>query len=201
MFSLFLNNTPFSDNLIAFDKYVFTVLNSLGNKNLDGFFLFITEQKHWAPLFLLILLLIFKVYGWKKGIILLVLSALFVTFSDQLVNLIKNHYQRLRPCSDNSLKDTIRAVLQRSSFSFVSGHSTTSFAMTTFFIFLLKNKFKHIRFLIIWPILFASSRVYLGVHFPLDIFTGMYLGIIEGFLFWHLTQLLFKSEFINKLTS
>jgi len=196
---LLQNKTPFSDTLVAFDKYVFTQLNGLGTKNWDGFWLLVTEQKHWIPLFLLIFVLIFKAYGWKKGVLLLLLTALFVTFSDQLVNLIKNYYQRLRPCSDNTLKETIRAVLQRNSFSFVSGHATTSFAMTTFFIFLLKNHFKYIRFLIIWPILFASSRVYLGVHFPLDIFTGMYLGIIEGFLFWHLTQITLRGSFAKKL--
>ena len=183
------NKTPFSDRLVEFDKYLFTKLNSLGSENWDGFWLLITDQKHWIPLFLIIFFLIFKAYGWKKGLLLIALSALFVTFSDQLVNLIKGHYQRLRPCSDSSLNDTIRAVLQRGSFSFVSGHSTTSFAMTTFFIFLLREHFKYSKFLIIWPILFASSRVYIGVHFPLDIFTGMYLGIFEGFLFWRLTQI------------
>ncbi len=190
---LFLQNkTPFSDSIVEFDKYIFTILNGLGTEKWDGFWLLVTEQKHWIPVFIIIFYLIVKGFGWKKGILLILLSFAFVAFSDQLVNLIKHHYQRLRPCSDLTLKDTIRAVLQRSSYSFVSGHSTTSFAMTTFFILLLKNKFKYIRFLIIWPILFASSRVYLGVHFPLDIFTGMYLGIVEGFLFWHLTQIAFR---------
>ena len=193
------NKTPFSDTLVALDKYIFTSLNSLGTKNWDPFWLLVTEQKNWIPLFLVLFFLLFKVYGFKKGIILLVLSALFITFSDQLVNLIKAHYQRLRPCSDDSLNNTIRAVLQRGSFSFVSGHSTTSFAMSTFFILLLKNHFKYIKLLIIWPILFASSRVYLGVHFPLDIFTGMYLGIIEGFLFWHLTQITLRKNFVRNL--
>lgn len=190
---LFLQNkTPFSDSIVEFDKYIFTLLNSLGTEKWDEFWLLVTEQKHWIPVFIVIFYLIVKGFGWKKGILLILLSFAFVAFSDQLVNLIKHHYQRLRPCSDVTLKDTIRAVLQRSSYSFVSGHATTSFAMTTFFILLLKNKFKYIRFLIIWPILFAYSRVYLGVHFPLDIFTGMYLGIVEGFLFWHLTQIAFR---------
>ncbi len=183
-----INTTPFSDKIVAFDKALFTYFNSLGSEKWDGFWLLITEQKHWIPLFILIFYLIFKAYGWKKGILLVLLSALFVTFSDQLVNLIKNHYMRLRPCNDLDLKTTIRAVLHRNSYSFVSGHSTTSFAMSTFFILLLKDKFKYIKLLLIWPVLFASSRVYLGVHFPLDIFTGMYLGMIEGFIFYHLAQ-------------
>jgi len=180
------NRTPFSDTIVAADKELFTYLNSFGNENWDWFWLLITEQKHWIPLFLLLLFLIFKAFGLKKTLILVLLIACFITFSDQLVNLIKYHYMRLRPCSDPDLNLSIRAVLQRSSFSFVSGHSTTSFAMTTFFILLLKNNFKYIRFLLIWPILFAYSRVYLGVHFPLDIFIGMLLGITEGYIFYFL---------------
>jgi len=195
----FLNNTPFSDAVVAIDKHVFTYLNGLGSEKWDWFWLLVTEQKHWIPLFAFILFLIFKTFGLKKGLVILLLSALFITFSDQLVNLIKHYYMRIRPCSDPELKVSIRAILHRSSFSFVSGHSTTSFAMTTFFILLLKPYFKHIRFLIIWPMLFAYSRVYLGVHFPLDIFTGMYIGLLEGFLFYFLTRSLMLKRFKTAL--
>lgn len=189
---LVINNTPFPDQLVAYDKELFTYLNGFGNEKWDWFWLLITEQTHWIPLFIFLLYLLFKAFGLKKGLILLVLIALFITFSDQLVNLIKHYYMRLRPCNDPDLKSSIRAVLHRNSYSFISGHSTTSFAMSTFFILLLKNKYKYIRFLLIWPMLFAYSRVYLGVHFPLDIFTGMYIGLFEGIVFYYLTFLFFK---------
>ena len=189
---LLINNTPFSDGVIAFDKNLFTLLNGFGNEKWDWFWLLITEQKHWIPFFVLILYLLFKAFGLKKTLVIIVLSALFITFSDQLVNLIKHHYMRLRPCNDSDLSSTIRAVIHRNSFSFISGHSTTSFAMTSFFILLLKKNYKYIGLLLIWPFLFAYSRVYLGVHFPLDIFAGMYVGLLEGFLFYHLTFLFFK---------
>ena len=189
---LVINNTPFPDQLVAYDKELFSYLNGIGNEKWDWFWLLITEQTHWIPLFIFLLYLLFKAFGLKKGLILLILIALFITFSDQLVNLIKHYYMRLRPCNDPDLESSIRAVLHRNSYSFVSGHSTTSFAMSTFFILLLKNKYKYIRFLLIWPMLFAYSRVYLGVHFPLDIFTGMYIGLFEGILFYYLTFLFFR---------
>jgi undecaprenyl-diphosphatase len=187
-----INRTPFPDQLVSYDKELFTYLNGFGDEKWDWFWLLVTEQKHWIPLFILILYLLFKAFGLKKGLVLLVFVALFITFSDQLVNLIKHYYMRLRPCNDPDLELSIRAVLHRSSYSFVSGHSTTSFAMSTFFILLLKNHYKYIRFLLIWPMLFAYSRVYLGVHFPLDIFTGMYLGLFEGILFYTIVQLFFR---------
>jgi len=191
LFSI-INHTPFPVQLVSYDKQLFTYLNGLGNEKWDWFWLLITDQKHWLPLFVVLLYLLFKTFKLKKGLILLVFIALFITFSDQLVNFIKYYYMRLRPCSDPDLALSIRAVLHRHSYSFVSGHATTSFAMSTYFILLLKNKYKYISFLLIWPMLFAYSRVYLGVHFPLDIFTGMYIGLFEGVLFYRLTFLFFK---------
>jgi len=194
---LIINRTPFPDEVVAVDKDIFTYLNGFGEEKWDWFWLLITEQKHWIPLFILLLYLLFKAFGLKKGLVLIVFTALFITFSDQLVNVIKHHYMRLRPCNDPDLELSIRAVLHRSSYSFISGHSTTSFAMSTFFILLLKPYFKNIRFLLIWPLLFAYSRVYLGVHFPLDIFTGMYVGLIEGLLFFYITKFSLKKIFEN----
>jgi undecaprenyl-diphosphatase len=97
---------------------------------------------------------------------------------------------RLRPNNDPQIKDIIRALKHPSGYSFVSGHSTTSFAVTTFMILLLKNNFKYIKFLLIWPFLFAYSRIYCGVHFPIDITLGMFLGITIGLVFYRLSQLL-----------
>lgn len=185
-------NDSFIDKLIAFDKELLVNLNALGSETWDGFWLVITNQFYWIPLFLVLFYLLFKAFGLKKGLLLILLTALFIAFSDQSVNLIKNYFMRLRPCSDPEINETIRIVLKRSSYSFVSGHATTSFAMTAYFILLLKNHFKYIRFLIIWPVLFAYSRVYIGVHFPLDILTGMYLGLIEGFVFFILSSLFLR---------
>ena len=124
----------------------------------------------------------------------MVVTALLITFSDQFVNLIKDYFGRLRPNNDTSINEFIRILKGPRSFSFVSGHSTTSFAVSTFIIANLKNHYKYPLLLLIWPIFFAYSRIYVGVHFPLDIFAGMLLGIIIGFLFYKVGLL-----FINKL--
>jgi undecaprenyl-diphosphatase len=182
----------FFDKLIALDKELFTNLNALGFEKWDAFWLIITNQLYWTPVFLVLLFLLFKAFGWKKALVLIVFSALLVTFSDQLVNLIKHTVMRLRPNNDPELINVIRALKHPRGYSFVSGHSTTSFAVTTFMILTLKNKFKHIKFLLLWPIFFAYSRIYVGVHFPIDIFTGMLLGLTIGFVFYRLSLLLLK---------
>ena len=64
----------------------------------------------------------------------------------------------------------------------------------TFMIATLGKHYKYPLLLLIWPVLFAYSRVYIGVHFPLDIFIGMLLGILIGYLFYKISQV-----FLSKL--
>lgn len=110
--------------------------------------------------------------------------ALLVTFTDQLVNLIKEITQRIRPNNDETIENLIRVLKNSSDFSFVSGHAANSFAVSIFVILSLKNYIKLIYFLLIWPLLFAYSRIYLGVHYPLDVLSGALLGILIGIGFY-----------------
>jgi undecaprenyl-diphosphatase len=182
----------FIDTLIEKDKELFVYLNSLGVESWDQFWMIITDQFNWIPLFLLLFILIFKAYGWKKGIILVIVAALLVAFSDQFVNLIKDYFGRLRPNNDPTINEMIRILKRPRSFSFVSGHSTTSFAATTFMILTLKKYYKYSSLLLIWPVLFAYSRIYIGVHYPIDIFVGMLLGVLEGFIFYKISLTFLK---------
>lgn len=177
----------FLDTIITKDKQLFVYLNSLGTESWDNFWMIVTNQFSWIPLFALLFFLIFKAYGWKKGLLLLLVTALLVTFSDQFVNFIKDYFGRLRPNNDPAINEVIRILKRPSSFSFVSGHSTTSFAVTTFMILTLHKFYRFPHFLLIWPVLFAYSRIYVGVHFPVDIFTGMLLGVLIGYTFYKIS--------------
>ena len=182
----------FLDSIIVKDKELLVYLNSLGVESWDQFWMIVTNQFSWIPLFLLLFILIFKAYGWKKGIVLLLVTALLITFSDQFVNFIKDYFGRLRPNNDPTINEIIRILKRPRSFSFVSGHSTTSFAVTTFMILSFKQFYKYPYILLIWPIFFAYSRIYVGVHFPIDIFVGMLLGVLEGFIFYKISLALLK---------
>lgn len=160
------------------------LINGMGSENWDGFWLAITNQLSWIPLYLLFFYLIFKSLGWKRGVGLLLLTALMVTFSDQFTVFLKNYFERLRPNRDPSINDVIRIIKNNSSFSFVSGHATTSSAVTLLMYLTLKKYYKYTIFFFIWPVLFSYSRMYLGVHFPLDVCTGAVLGLLIGYLFY-----------------
>ncbi|WP_064496475.1 phosphatase PAP2 family protein [Methanocaldococcus jannaschii] len=63
--------------------------------------------------------------------------------------------------------------------SFPSGHTTLAFTLATSLLFYSKKL--GILFLS-WAIIVAYSRVYVGVHYPLDVLAGMIIGIFCGCL-------------------
>ena len=170
------------ENFLSLDTELFVFLNGLGSKTYDGLWLLITKQSNWIPLFLLLLYVIFKKLGAKQTLYLLLFVAVLVTFTDQTTNLFKNGVQRLRPCNNPEINSYIRIVQIRNSFSFFSGHAANSMAVATFLYFNFKDKIKFFGFLFLWPLIFAYSRIYLGLHYPLDILSGYLFGFISGFL-------------------
>ena len=183
------------DILIEKDKQFLIYLNGLGNEQWDSFWLFITNQLNWAPLFLLIIFLIFKKFGWKKGGFIFLFVILLVAFSDQFTNMIRGVFERLRPNNDTSINHLLRTLIRPQSYSFTSGHATTSMTFSVFAYMLFKDNYKYIKFIFIFPVLFAYSRLYLGVHFPIDILTGATIGSILGFSAFKLQQFLVKKIF------
>ena len=109
-----------------------------------------------------------------------------VLICDQTVNLFKYSFERLRPCNDLEIGEIIRRVKTSSSFSFFSGHATNSMASTVLTFLILKRYYKHAYLLFLFPLIFAYSRIYLGLHFPTDILTGYAFGATCGYIAYRL---------------
>jgi undecaprenyl-diphosphatase len=172
------------EELVKLDKQFFVFLNALGSVPYDQFWSIITKQIYWTPFFIGIFYLVQKKIGWKNFGVLILFLALLLTFTDQITNLFKNGFQRLRPCNDKEIRDIIRVVIHRDSFSFFSGHASNSMASTLFFFLIIRKYYKHTYLLFLFPIIFAYSRIYLGLHFPLDIISGYAFGLLTGFFFY-----------------
>ncbi|CAM3673689.1 phosphatase PAP2 family protein [Flavobacterium gelidilacus] len=185
------------EELLKLDKELFVFLNGLGSAPYDDFWSIITKQIYWSPLFVGIFYLIQKKVGWKNFGIIIVFLALFITFTDQITNLFKSGFERLRPCNDPEIKDIIRVVIHRNSFSFFSGHASNSMGATLFIFLIIRKYYKHTYLLFLFPLIFAYSRIYLGLHFPLDILTGYAFGIINAIIFYKLYTL-FMNKFFYK---
>jgi undecaprenyl-diphosphatase len=178
------------DKILTLDKELLIFLNGLGSSTFDLFWMVITKQSNWTPFFLILLYLIFKKVGVKQTLYLLVFIIVLITISDQFTNLVKETFQRLRPCSDPNINSLIRVVKPSETFSFFSGHASNSMAVSSFLYFILKDKFKYFGLLFLWPLIFAYSRIYLGLHYPTDIICGYIHGFILGFLFYKLFRFL-----------
>lgn len=86
---------------------------------------------------------------------------------------LKPLVHRLRPFSDNS---SVKLLIARPiSFSFPSGHTTSSFAAAGILAKYFKNYAPYIFSL---AALIAFSRLYLYVHYPTDVLAGVILGLV-----------------------
>jgi len=183
------------EKVLSLDTYLFIFLNGLGSEKYDGFWSLITKQTSWIPLFILLIYLIFKKLGTKQSLYLLLFVAILIVLTDQTANLFKNGFQRLRPCNNHEINSFIRIVQSRNSFSFFSGHAANSMGVATFLYLILKDKFNYFWLLFLWPLIFAYSRIYLGLHYPLDILSGYLCGGILGFLMFKLYRIAQKRNF------
>lgn len=170
------------ETLLELDRNLFVFLNSMGSEAYDGFWLFITKQINWIPIFAIIMYLVFKHLGWRHAVLIILVMALLIVLTDQTTNLFKNYFQRLRPVNNTDLDSVIHFVHKRSSFSFISGHASNSMAAAFFLYKVLKPYLKYMGFIFLWPLIFAYSRIYLGLHYPGDILCGYVWGILMALI-------------------
>ena len=172
------------EQLEQWDREIFIYLNGLGIEKYDAFWVFVTKIEHWIPWYLFLLGLFFVVYKRRQAIIGVLLSLGVVAFSLGITEVVKNVVARLRPSNTPEIAELIRVLQSPTNFSFFSGHASVSLALTTFVVLALRHELKWIYLIYIWPLLFISSRIYVGVHFPGDIMVGSLVGVIFGVLFW-----------------
>ena len=183
------------DQILQWDTELFIFLNSLGTKTWDNFWLAYTYKFTWIPLYALLLYLIFRQMQLKAFITTIVVVALMILVADQTANLFKNGFQRLRPCHLAEIIDGMRLVKSHcgGQYGFYSAHASNTMAVAFFIGLTLKERFKYLLYImIVWAILISYSRIYIGVHYPLDVLVGMLLGVIIGTMLYKLNVYIIK---------
>jgi len=178
------------ETLKEWDKALFIFLNNLGVESYDGFWLFVTRIESWTALFVFFTLLIFYYYKRKRGILVFGFAVFTFAITFLITHLTKVWVARLRPNNVAELSEFIRALQTPISFSFFSGHASSSFAITTFLVLALRKFNKWVYLAYVWPLLFVLSRIYVGVHYPSDILVGALVGTILGVLGYRICALL-----------
>jgi undecaprenyl-diphosphatase len=167
----------FLETLISWDKELFLSLNGIHHPMVDVLMFYISKMWIWIPLYLGVIY--FIVRKWKMEAIWIILSIVIcVVLTDQLTNLTKEIFQRLRPSHEPDLQGLVHHVngYVGGRFGFVSGHSSNVFGFALLSSLIIKNMY-YTWSIFTWATIVAYSRIYLGVHYPLDIFGGMVLGI------------------------
>jgi len=193
------------ETLKSLDQQLFLFLNGKHNAFFDFIMFWASDRFIWIPFYAFLFFLVIKSFGKKTWIILL-LIALMITMSDQVSSgLVKNAVHRLRPCHTPGIEEKVHLVngVCGGSFGYFSSHASNTWALALFLIFIFRRKLnkgnhsekKVIGIYPLTPILitYASvvsySRIYLGTHYPFDVFTGVVFGTLLSFIF---AQLFFR---------
>ena len=190
------------EEILKLDSKLFLFLNNLGTTKFDAFWLSLSKIEANIVMYLFLILLFFHIKKLSPKFLyifyLLFIIALMITITDQGANFFKDSFQRLRPCYNESISDSLRLVKENcgGKYGFFSAHASNSFSLAIFFGLLFKNR---IRYMIIITTVYASlisySRIYLGVHFPIDIIVGSSFGIFVGFIIYNFVYLKFLKFF------
>ena len=173
------------DSIISKDIELLIFLNNLGTEQWDGFWMVVTNKFSAVPLYLFLIWISYKKFGSKKTLAIVIAVLLVVVLSDQTSQLFKYHFMRLRPCWDETIAPEIRMVLDKcgGKYSYFSAHAANAMAVAGFFSLVLRRSVPKLPvLLIIWALFVAYSRVYLAVHFPADILTGLFVGGVYSIL-------------------
>ncbi len=191
------------DSLKLIDKTILLAINSFHSSFLDVVMFYLSEIWIFTPFFIYLIYLIYKKIGIKKTSILIVFVAILITLCDQTATVTKKSVKRFRPTHNIEIKDNLLIVknYRGGTYGFFSGHAANTFGIAMFLFLLFSKQTKASRFVFfIWAGLVSYSRMYLGVHYPSDIFVGMLVGLFFGFVVHQLQKLYFLKTYDESIS-
>jgi len=173
-------------NLIQWDKALLVNLNAHHSSFWDGVMWMATDEINWIPFFLILLYTLYKAKG-KEFFLILIAITLTVVLCDQVSGIFKEWIARPRPSREPDIMHQLHIVnnYRGGKYGFFSSHAANTFGIAVLLAFVLKNTLVT-SILLIWAAFESYTRIYLGVHYPLDILTGMLFGILSGYLIYRL---------------
>lgn len=186
--------------LIDIDKHLLLALNGSDSIFWDGCMKIYTTIGIWIPLLLLLMYVLIKNNSFKDFLLLVLVIAAVVGCTDLISSgICKPFFERWRPTNDPELMYLVDIVdgIRGGKYGFTSSHAANSFGIATFIILLVKNRALTIS-MIIWAMMNAFTRIYLGVHYPGDIIAGTLIGVTVGWGAYRLYRYIMTRQKHNK---
>lgn len=171
------------ESILEWDTELFLTLNGAGVTWLDSFMVLISEVWVWIPLYAGMLFFIFKKFALADALVFAAVCIVGVVLTDQAsVHLFKEVFKRLRPCQVEELRAQMRFLADGCGlYGFVSSHAANTFGFAVVVGGIFKRAYPKLGgLLLLWAAIVSYSRIYLGVHYPLDIICGALLGVAIG---------------------
>lgn len=175
------------EQLLIWDEQLFLWLNSFHIYWLDPVVYQLTKTITWLPLYLF---LAYKIYRfdsknswWVFGGV-----ALTILLADQITSsFMKPFFERLRPCHDVRWEGLIHNYQRCGGlYGFASSHAANTFGLALFLNMKMHKKVPHLGWLFLYATVVSYTRIYLGVHYPLDLLVGAGVGMAVAIFAWFL---------------
>jgi membrane-associated phospholipid phosphatase len=168
------------------DEYLLRLINvEWRNTFFSGLMPFLRNTEIWAPLYLLLVLMV--VFNSNKNIAGWLLCAIAtVAFTDVVTaQVLKENVPRLRPCNDAQVLQWLQLIpglRTPGSFSFASSHAANHFGLAMYCAITMHGLLRGWRWLLFaWAAAICYAQLYIGVHYPSDIVAGAIIGCTTGY--------------------
>jgi undecaprenyl-diphosphatase len=181
------------EKIKQWDTEVFLFLNGLHTPLMDTAMYWITDRFFWFPFYGLIIYFLIKRFKWE-GVWMVIAIVLTVVLADKIASgLFKPYFARYRPCHEAAIQQLVHVVSGcGGQYGFVSSHSANTFAFALLMWLFLRRRVPYLYLLFFWALLVSYSRIYVGVHYPLDLLGGAFIGMICSCLMYLLYRLITK---------
>lgn len=175
-------------NLGPTEQSIFFILHGYNLPGLNHVMMFFSGATPWIPLACFLIWKISKLKSRRDTLVIFTLCLMLLALVDTSTSyFFKNLIRRLRPCKMIELKSQIAQFGQAcgGKWGFFSSHAANSVALVSFLIpFASLNRMQTFLAVLV-VIIVCYSRIYLGVHLPLDIVVGcLWGGILSSCWVW-----------------
>lgn len=162
-----------------FDIHWLLALNFDAGAIVDALMYGISWKYTWVPLYAGVLWWIAARRGIKTALLFLVITSLTILCADQTATFFKNALPKLRPTHYDPIKAMVHTVYdyRGGSYGTVSSHAANSIVFAILSATVIRKQ-TYTLLISLWVLAVCYSRIYLGVHYPMDIIFGLIEGAI-----------------------